>query len=101
MTRELEDGEIVFGMKVSPLDLIYSDDDPSNIEEQFKVLHLHDGDGDGDADAGADADADADAILIRIINSQGCGKGGRGYVPVHSRQRGGGKSGRCSTCLGR
>ena len=51
MTRELEDGEIVFGMKVSPLDLIYSDDDPSNIEEQFKVLHLPDGDSDADADA--------------------------------------------------
>ena len=62
MTRELEDGEIVFGMKVSPLDLIYSDDNPSNIEEQFKVLHLPDcdSDGDGDGDGNGDGDGDGD-----------------------------------------
>ena len=31
MTRELADGDIVFGMKVNPIDFIHSGDDPCDV----------------------------------------------------------------------
>ena len=49
MTRELQDGEMVFGMKVNPLDLIDFDENPLDLIKSDDVIggdynHIQDDD---------------------------------------------------------